>query len=175
MKPVEAVFFDLDETLLDDNTSFLQSISGACSELVTAISGVSHDLLFESYQSLSQAYWLEIEQQVVRGALDGENVRLETWRRTLSACGCEDQSLARTALDAYSRHRSASYKLFDDAQEVLDELEARLPLALITNGASYTQWDKVKATGIERYFDVVLVSGDVGVGKPDAVISACVG
>jgi putative hydrolase of the HAD superfamily len=50
---------------------------------------------------------------------------------------------------------------------VLAHWAARLPLALVTNGVSRLQRDKLAATGIEGYFSVVVASEEIGVGKPD--------
>lgn len=40
-------------------------------------------------------------------------------------------------------------------------------MALVTNGSPAVQRSKVAASGLERYFKAVVVSGDVGAGKPD--------
>ena len=45
--------------------------------------------------------------------------------------------------------------------------DAHVPLALITNGASDTQRDKINALGIGHLFNSVVISGEVGVAKPD--------
>ncbi len=57
-----------------------------------------------------------------------------------------------------------------DAHAVLRSLHGRLPLALITNGSTETQWDTLRGTGLETRLQAVLVSGEVGVAKPDAAI-----
>ncbi len=45
-----------------------------------------------------------------------------------------------------------------------------LPVGLITNGASDIQRTKLDALGIEDWFNVIVVSGEVGKAKPDASI-----
>lgn len=40
-------------------------------------------------------------------------------------------------------------------------------LALITNGPSAAQWEKVRRLNVARLFDVVIVSGDLAWEKPD--------
>ncbi|MEX1005456.1 MAG: HAD-IA family hydrolase [Acidimicrobiia bacterium] len=47
---------------------------------------------------------------------------------------------------------------------------AGLPLALVTNGSSDTQRKKLSTLGIDAWFDVVVVSGEIGVMKPDPVV-----
>lgn len=40
-------------------------------------------------------------------------------------------------------------------------------LGLITNGTSRAQWQKIELLGLRKYFDVLLVSGDLPWEKPD--------
>ena len=40
-------------------------------------------------------------------------------------------------------------------------------MAVVTNGAACLQREKLAASGLERHFDAVVVSGELGVGKPD--------
>lgn len=43
-------------------------------------------------------------------------------------------------------------------------------LGLITNGPSRAQWQKIERLGLRKYFDCVLVSGDLPWEKPDQQI-----
>ena len=53
------------------------------------------------------------------------------------------------------------------AEPLLRCLKARKhPMALVTNG-SKSQRDKFEALDASRYFDAVLISGEVGIAKPD--------
>lgn len=63
------------------------------------------------------------------------------------------------------------HRLFDDVHELFTSLKsARVPLALVTSGASDTQRDKLRVLGMEHWFDVVVIAGEVGIAKPDASI-----
>jgi putative hydrolase of the HAD superfamily len=44
--------------------------------------------------------------------------------------------------------------------------ESKMPLGLITDGRSITQRNKLKALGIEHYFDDVIISEEFGTSKP---------
>jgi putative hydrolase of the HAD superfamily len=46
----------------------------------------------------------------------------------------------------------------------------RVPLALITNGASSIQRDKLRVLDIEDWFEAVVISAEVGFAKPDASV-----
>jgi putative hydrolase of the HAD superfamily len=60
--------------------------------------------------------------------------------------------------------------VFDDVVTALSELRGSYALALVTNGASCLQRDKLAASGLGDYFDAVVVSADLGVAKPDASV-----
>ncbi len=55
----------------------------------------------------------------------------------------------------------------EGAESLLRCLQARKhPMALVTNG-SESQRDKIEALEASRYFEAVLISGEVGIAKPD--------
>ena len=58
---------------------------------------------------------------------------------------------------------------FEDAAETLEQLQKRYKLGLITNGPSDGQRNKLRASGLGRFFDpdTIVVSGDYGYKKPD--------
>ena len=57
--------------------------------------------------------------------------------------------------------------LKEETVEVLEKLKGKYRLAVLSNGDSAPQHNKVTKVGIDSYFDVVLVSGDIGIDKPD--------
>jgi len=170
MKPARAVFFDLDETLLD-GSGMRESIVRSCAKIAASRAGLDAARLVEANGNVWRSYWPEIEDKWTLGALDGASVSLEAWRRTLRACGCDDESVAMLALRTHLQHERESYRLFDDARDAITSLRrARVPLALITNGASDTQREKLRILGAAEWFDAVVISGEVRAAKPDAAV-----
>ena len=61
-----------------------------------------------------------------------------------------------------------TYQVFDDVREFVEEVDrSRLPTALVTNGASDTQREKISAVGLGTWFGALAISGDNGIAKPD--------
>lgn len=55
--------------------------------------------------------------------------------------------------------------------EMLEEIRRKdLKLGIITNGKGQFQMDNIRALGIEKYFDAILVSEWEGIKKPDPLI-----
>ncbi len=163
-----ALFFDLDETLLD-GSRFGDAVAKTC-QFIATLTGLPADQLLRANAAAVREIWPGIEPEWAVGAVDGATVTLEIWRRTLRACK-QDESLAQIAADTLMRLGRRAHVLFADARTLLTALRrAQVPLALITNGASDTQRDKLSALGIEDWFDAIVVSGELGIAKPDARI-----
>src|SRR3990170_8092397 len=96
MNSVEALFFDLNETLLDGSGS-REAIIRTCREIATAQPGLDPTRLLEANSEVWQAYQPAVEEKWTLGLLDGEAVSLEAWRRTPRACGCNHRAFARLA------------------------------------------------------------------------------
>ena len=64
-------------------------------------------------------------------------------------------------------HFDEHQTLNNNCLEVLNTLRQKYKLGVITNGDSYSQNQKLTTTNIRKYFDVILVSGDIGIHKPD--------
>lgn len=76
------------------------------------------------------------------------------------------------AFPAYwADHQWRNAVLYDEAIPVLTELKKRgYKTGVITNGNSFNQHRKVEATGLVQYLDVLVVSGDIDLPKPDPAI-----
>ena len=168
----QALFLDLDGTLLDDSLH-KEAIVLTCERTAAVLPGLSASLLAEANAREWRVYWPEIEDEWTLGALSGASVQLEMWRRTLRACGCHDEAAARLAAQTFGQLSRETYALFSDVPEFLGSVKrAGVRLALVTNGASDTQREKLCALGIEHSFDAVVISAEVGVAKPDPAIFA---
>ncbi len=170
MRPVQALFFDLDDTLRGGSGSH-EAVVRTCRHIAAARPGLDAARLLEANSEVWQRYWPEVEERWTLGVLSGNDVGLEAWRRALRACGSDEESLAQLARETHMQHAREALRLFDDVRGLIDRLKkARLPLALITNGASDTQRETLRVLKIEQEFAAVVISGEVGVAKPDPSI-----
>ncbi len=93
--------------------------------------------------------------------------RVGAWLDALTVYGVTDAALAEAMAAAFMAARRGTYEAYPDAVEALAAVGDELPMAVLTNGASCLQREKLEGAGLADRFDVVLVSGDIGVGKPD--------
>jgi putative hydrolase of the HAD superfamily len=96
--------------------------------------------------------------------------RREVWSLALADQGVKDPVLAEELGERYGTERRARHDRFADVPACLDELRDSYTLGLITNGVSCLQREKLATAGLSEYFDVVVVSAEFGVGKPDPSI-----
>jgi putative hydrolase of the HAD superfamily len=76
-------------------------------------------------------------------------------------------SLSAKELLALYRGHMPDIRLYPDAKYLLDSLkEMRVKTALITDGRSVTQRQKIRALNLENYFDDFYISEEVGFEKP---------
>jgi HAD superfamily hydrolase (TIGR01549 family) len=176
MRPVHAIFLDLDGTLLDyDDDAWLSTVRRVCETLAPEFPDLDAPALAKVYPPICLGYWRSFEGGVVRGPdgapTDGVAIWREHWQEALDAVGCRTPGVADRAVAHYRADRKARYRLYADAVDTLAALRpAVTALALITNGPVDTQQDKIVAADLERWFDAVVISGELGVAKPEPAI-----
>jgi putative hydrolase of the HAD superfamily len=172
MRRVRALCLDLDNTLLD-GSGFQESVVRTCERVSASHPALDPTQLLAANGSAWQSYWPQVEERWNLGELSGADVRDEVWRRALRACGCADEAVARLTCETHAQLARESYRLFDDAHELLALAKrARVPIALVTNGSSDTQREKLRELRIEDAFDAIVVSGEVRRAKPDPEVFA---
>ena len=121
--------------------------------------------------SSGEGLWCRFEGDALRAVRAwSAGYRRETWRRALGDDGIVDDDLADELAERLVAERRARHEAFADAVPALDALRGGHRLALLTNGASCLQREKLAASGLADRFDAIVVSADLGVGKPDAAV-----
>ena len=96
--------------------------------------------------------------------------RTDAWASALARQGVQDPALAERLAERFGEERRARHELLPGATEVLAGLAADHDLALVTNGASCLQREKLEASGLAEHFSAVVVAGDLGTRKPHPAV-----
>ncbi len=157
---ITAVAFDLDSTLC----FYGVTVEGAMAQALARL-GQRADLLGDLSLAAAryEVLWAEEEKKRAPAGV----VRERAWERLLEGRGILDRDLACALAEEYAAVRMPSIRLFDGVRELLRDLRRSYDLGLLTNGQPDMQWPKIKSLGIEGLFDAIVVSGEVGVYKPD--------
>lgn len=94
--------------------------------------------------------------------------RQHTWELGLAEVGIADSGLASRLSDMFSAARKSLYRPYADVESMLNQLASEYQLGLITNGVADLQWSKLERAGLVDAFQPVVISSEVGIGKPDA-------
>jgi len=132
---------------------------------------LAHDLGIASWEGL----WATFEggHPVLDDLADwARGYRPEVWRTALSALGTGDSALASAMADAFGEHQRVGHRLIDGAAASVRSLVGARRLGLLTNGPADIQRLKFDGTGLADCFDSVIISGEVGIGKPDPAVFA---
>lgn len=163
-----ALLVDLDQTLVD-HSGVAASVAWTCEVVAAAVPGLDPARLRQANTEFWAEHWPRVEKECWLGRMDGFAIRREGWRRALAACGCADESVVELAVECLQTLSHQARRLYPDAEQFLAGVaKAGTRLAVVTNGPSDFQHETLR--GIEDRVDAVIISGEVGVAKPDPAI-----
>jgi putative hydrolase of the HAD superfamily len=161
------LLLDLDDTILDDSSLVHECWRHACAGHANRLAPLDPGVVVDAIRETSRWYWSDAERHRT-GRLELEAARREVVRLALVELGVEDTSLAAAIGDAYSHQRDAGMEPLPDAIDTVRWLrDSGRRLALLTNGAGPAQRQKIARFGLADLFDVILIEGELGFGKPD--------
>jgi putative hydrolase of the HAD superfamily len=165
--PIEALLLDLDDTILDNEAGLEDVWRDVTHFLVARLGDVEAVALLAQLRSSSTGFWSDDERHRW-GRLDMLGARRAVLAHTLAAVGRPAPALADEAAALYCELRDASLAPFEGALDALARVREWVPsLGLVTNGAALAQRAKIERFDLARFFDVIVVEGEAGVGKPD--------
>ena len=157
------IYFDLDNTLIDYNSSERKAIEFIFKE--------KYGLVLNNNQT---DYWSKISRKYFDYYLSKQITFEEQGKnrfiKMLSYCGyVESEKIAMELFEEYQKQLENSWILFDDVVDMLHSLEG-YRLGIISNGKSIQQRAKLSCTNIEKYFEIILISEETGFAKPSVDI-----
>lgn len=191
--PIEVILLDLDDTILEDDAA-TDAAFAATAQLARERADIDPELLIASVLRESAALWAKgphpdwahgigtSEVEGLRARFDGDHphwaamrewgpgFRIESWRRALAACGIDDNDLARDLDVRFDEDRAACNPFVEGAEEAMHNLRKHYTLAMVTNGIPDVQRTKIERTSLADFFDLLIISGELGYGKPETRI-----
>lgn len=157
---IDAVFFDLDYTLFDSEASEREALN-----MTLLDNGVPPtDEAITLYKAINRSLWEMLE----REAIDLEYLRVNRFEQLLEVL--EETKNPKSLADSYTTNLGKCGRFYPETKPLLERLQGKAKLAIVTNGVSETQRLRLEIHDYERYFDAVVVSGEFGIPKPNPAI-----
>lgn len=191
---VKAIFFDLDDTLLWDEKSIQFALQKTIEEVAKKYdldSKKFEKIVREEAEKLYASYeTYEFTKMIGINPFEGlwgdfldegdgfqqlskivPTYRKQVWTNGLKQFGIDDPIYGEWLANRFREERKKHPFVYDDTFPVLNELEGKYDLLLLTNGSPSLQKTKLQLTPeLNEYFNEIVISGDVGVGKPNRKI-----
>lgn len=156
MKEVQALLFDLDNTLMDRDQTFRSFSMKFVQDFLGHLEGE------EAAQVVEDMIIRDADGYRDKDGFFAELSEVLPWQTVRSA---ED---IRKYYDETYIHHGAIMK---HAVATLEYCQGRgYPLGLVTNGSRDIQYGKIDLLGLRPYFRTIVISGEVGISKPDPQI-----
>ena len=160
----KAVFFDLDHTLWD-----FEKNSALAFEMVFKKHDVAVDFpaFINFYVPINVNYWKLFREDKI----NQQELRYGRLKESFDLLGYEiSDELIHILAEDYIRNLPNFNHLYDGALEVLDYLQSKYSLHIITNGFNDVQEGKIRNSNIAHYFTTVTNSDMAGCKKPNPLI-----
>lgn len=149
------LLFDADQTLWD----FKKTEEIALSILFNYFNIPNNEEMVEKYMSGNSLCWKEYEE----GKLSLKELETKRWELFFSKTGLSYS--AKEAAELFGKSIAENGILLEGAEDFLSSIRD-LPKALVTNGIARIQRRRLKDTKIEKYFDHIFISDEIGYHKP---------
>ena len=151
------LLFDLDDTLLD----FGKAQVLAFKKLLEDENIKYNDELFEKYETINKSLWRSFE----LGEISNKEVTSERFIRFFSLF---DRKIDGSEVDnRYRGYLAEGNQLFDGIIEMLEKLSLTHKLYIVSNGIAITQHTRLKNNNLNKYFEKIFISEEIGSKKPD--------
>jgi putative hydrolase of the HAD superfamily len=159
---IEHIFFDLDHTLWDFERNSALTFQKILPEADVFL---EFDKFIENYIPINAKYWKLYRDEKV----SKEDLRYARLKETFDAIDFEvqDETIHHLSEEYILQLPNFNY-LFEGTFEILDYLQEKYQLHIITNGFQEVQTLKMRKSGILDYFQEIITSESVGVKKPNS-------
>ena len=158
-----AIFFDLDHTLWDYETSSRETLHELYTDNRLESLGIAR---FESFYEVFREVNFQLWDLYDHGKLDSGVIRKERFKMILERLDAFDSDLSDRLSHDYLNNCPRKGYLVPGAIETLDYLSGRYSLTIITNGFEDIQRIKLESGKITSYFDHIVTSQKAGHKKP---------
>jgi len=159
---IKAIFFDIDDTILDYDKCAVITLQNACAAL-----GVPYnETVLSEYRKIDDFLWAQQKAEIltIPEVLDKRNAHM------MAYFGLQD---GLSFQEAFIRAFAESAALVDGVEVILQSLKQKgIPMYCASNGFIAVQVNRLTKAGVLSYFDKLFVSDAIGYEKPNPAFFA---
>ena len=150
-----AILFDVDDTLLDFQTGNHNAVNRLMDEL-----DYRDPHRYEQYEAINLKCWEELE----AGLLTQNQLKVARFVRFFDRYPVVGDP--KWAAERFVELLGQQSILLPNALEVVEQIAARLPVAVVTNGITAIQRSRMALSPLKDYLTEMVISEAVGISKP---------
>lgn len=147
------VLFDADETLFSFN-----SYLGLTSMLKRYGIDFSRED-YDAFQAVNKLLWVAYQ----NNEITAQDIQMRRFAKLAEQTGVDQIKLNQELMSEMAKVS----KPLDGVMDMLEALHPKVKMGIITNGFTELQQQRLQNTQTEKFFDIVVVSEQIGVAKPD--------
>ena len=151
------LFIDLDDTILD----FKKAENVALRKTLQEFGLTPTDEVSARYSAINQLHWEMLE----RKEIDRDQVLFGRFEVLFQEYGIAADAV--TVSRRYTENLGIGHYFLPGAEEAVKALSQKYRLFLTSNGTTHVQKSRLASADIEKYFEDIFISQQIGVNKPD--------
>jgi len=161
------LFFDLDHTLWDFDRNSAESIAEMYETFQLADVGITSAAEFsQHFIAINKKLWADYDQNLIEHSY----IRQHRFPMVYRALGIDEKMVKHDLNAEYLRLLPRKPHLLPATREMLDHLNGRYAMHIITNGFAEIQAIKMDSAEIAHYFTIVVTSENANAKKPDPLV-----
>ena len=157
----EWLLFDLDNTLLDFNVSEHYALK----QVLQTVDLTFNEQHLSIYEKINRQCWDDFE----AGKLPQAAINQARFSQFLTALGLPNIDAGQFG-NYYLEQLSEKAVFMDGGEILLEAVHSQYQLGIITNGLKQVQRPKLIKSSLADYFEVIVVSDEIGISKPQPAI-----
>ena len=157
-KKIKVILWDIDGTFLNFKKAQYAALHSCFRSF-----GLGHisDEMIADYSAINDGYWKRLE----LGELTRKQVLVGRFEEFLSKYGY-DPAIAEQFDSEYQIRLGDTICFYENSLETLKKLSGRVRQYAVTNGTRVSQERKLKRSGMDKIFDGIFISEELGTEKP---------
>lgn len=154
---IEFLLLDMDDTILD----FKKAEEKAIKRTLSSFGVEPTEAVCSRYSYINQLHWEALERKEIT------REQVLTGRFAVLFGELDVSVDPQECAGRYTKNLALGSDIIPGTEDVLKALQKKYKLYLASNGTTWVQKERIKASGIGKYFEAIFISQEVGAHKPD--------